>query len=208
MKGIAGIIIMGQLLCSLSVVAEENQGFYIGLGLGESQYDDNGYFDRVSMDDSEFAGKLYGGYRFNQYLSLETALVGMGTYQAQSFSSEIDNDFGVLSFSALGLLPLPYGMALYGELGFGVGTVTQDVTYVTPAGRLITDDDDGNGLAGIYGAGWLIIPPEFRVLEIRLGWEHYEFSANMTRVQGGIRSRSSEDLEFDMVFVGAALNFW
>ena len=212
MKRIAGVFIIAQLLCSPALVAEEKQaeqntGFYIGLGLGESQFDDDGYFDRQNMDDSEFAGKLYGGYRLNPYLSLEATLTGMGTYKATSYSSEINSDFGVLGFSVLGQLPLPYGMAIYGELGFGVGTITQEVTYVTPAGRLVTDDDSGDGVAGIYGAGWRIIPPNLRLLEFRVRWQHYAFSANTTRIQNGFTSRSDEDLKFDFVFVGAALNF-
>ena len=51
MMRIAGVFIIAQLLCSPALVAEEKQavqntGFYIGLGLGESQFDDDGYFDR------------------------------------------------------------------------------------------------------------------------------------------------------------------
>lgn len=187
---------------------QEHKGLYVGVGVGVSDYDDDGYFDQQRLDDSEAGVKIFGGYRFSEYLSLEAALVGLGTFEADSSSSEIKNQFGLISVSGLGYLPLAYGISLYGQLGFGIASINQDIAYATPSAQLVTRDDYDSALAGLYGVGLKFIPPTFRKLEFSLGWERYFFSTDTTRVDEGIRSKDDVDHEFDFVFVGVALNFW
>lgn len=191
-----------------AALAQDARGFYVGAALGASEYDDDGYFDQQRLDDSEVGGKVYGGYRFNSYVSVETALVGLGNFESKTSDSEVKNEFGVWSFSALGQLPLAYGMALFGELGFGFSSIYQDYAYVSPSAELVTGDDDDVDMAGIYGAGLLIIPPDFNKLELRAGWTRYVFSADTVRVDNGIKNGSEVDHEFDLFYAGIALNFW
>ena len=214
---IIGIILTASLFMPSMLAAQASQqeagdqqhrGFYIGAGIGASEYDDDNFYRGQNMDSSELGGKIYGGYRFNQYLGVEAALVGLGSFENSTFSSEIYNDFGVVSISGLGTLPLAYGLSLYGQLGFGLATVTQDITYATANGQLFTRDDDSDGLAGIYGGGILFIPSSLRILEFRLGWEHYDFSVDLSRVNNGVRSSKNVDTQFDLYFFGVAFNFW
>lgn len=195
-------------LVSTAVSAEAFRGFYVGAGIGASEYDDDGYYDEQRLDDSEVGGKVYGGYRFSKYLSLQAALVGLGNFEASAPDNKIENEASVITLSALGQLPLAYGIALYGELGVGYGTISQDISYATPGGLLVTDDDDDGGLAVQYGAGLLIIPPDFKKLEFRVGWERYAFSTDTISVDSGVRIKDDVDHEFDMIFVGVGLNFW
>lgn len=201
-------LLMPSLLLAEQTVPHETKGLYVGVGIGASSYDDDDYFDQLRLDDSEVGIKFYGGYRFSEYFSLEGALVGLGTFDTDSPDSEIKNEFGLMSFSGVGHLPLVYGISLYGQLGFGFASISQDIAYATPAAQLVTRNDDDTALAGLYGAGLKFIPPTFRKLEFSLGWERYVFSTDTTRVDGGIRSKEDVDHEFDFVFVGVALNFW
>jgi OOP family OmpA-OmpF porin len=206
------IILLALLMPSLALAeqttANETKGLYVGVGIGASSYDDDNYFDQLRLDDSEVGIKLFGGYRFSQYFSLEGAVVGLGSFDADSSSSEIKNEFGLMSFSGVGNLPIFYGIALYGQLGFGFASISQDIAYATPSAQLVTRNDNDSALAGLYGAGLKFIPPTFRKLEFTLGWERYVFSTDTTRVDAGIRSQDDVDHEFDFVFVGVALNFW
>jgi OOP family OmpA-OmpF porin len=207
------IIILLTLFMSPTAISEqaappEHKGIYVGAGIGASSYDDDGYFDQQRLDDSEVGIKFFGGYRFSEYFSVEGALVGLGTFDVNSSSSEVENQFSLMSFSGVGHLPLGYGISLYGQLGFGFASISQDIAYATPAAQLVTRVDSDSALAGLYGAGLKFIPPTFRKLEFSLGWERYVFSTDTTRVDGGIRSKDDVDHEFDFVFVGVALNFW
>jgi OOP family OmpA-OmpF porin len=202
------ILLTPAIALSEQTVPQEHKGLYVGAGIGASSYDDDDYFDQQRLDDSEVGIKLFGGYRFSEYFSLEGALVGLGSFEADSSSSEIKNEFGLMSFSGVGNLPLFYGISLYGQLGFGFASINQDIAYATPTAQLVTRDDSDTALAGLYGAGLKFIPPTFRKLEFTLGWERYVFSTDTTRVDAGIRSQDDVDHEFDFVFVGVALNFW
>ena len=201
-------LLIPSIALSEQASTQENKGLYVGVGIGASSYDDDGYFDQQRLDDSEVGIKFFGGYRFSEYFSLEGGLVGLGTFDADSSSSEIKNEFSLISFSGVGYLPLVYGISLYGQLGFGFASISQDIAYATPSAQLVTRNDSDSALAGIYGAGLKFIPPNFRKLEFSLGWERTVFSTDTTRVDGGIRSKDDVDQEFDFVFVGVALNFW
>jgi OOP family OmpA-OmpF porin len=202
------ILLSPTIALSEQTVPQEHKGLYVGAGIGASSYDDDDYFERQRLDDSEVGIKFFGGYRFSEYFSVEGALVGLGNFEADSSSSEIKNEFGLMSFSGVGNLPIFYGISLYGQLGFGFASISQDISYATPSAQLVTRNDNDSALAGLYGAGLKFIPPTFRKLEFSLGWERYVFSTDTTRVDGGTRSKDDVDHEFDFVFVGVALNFW
>ena len=82
LQAASGIVIL--LLVAASVQAENTSGgrWYVGGGLGAATGLDlcdavtPGFVTNPgSCDESEFAAKVFGGYKFNKYVGLEGALV-------------------------------------------------------------------------------------------------------------------------------------
>ena len=70
-------------LMSLPVMAAEDSGFYVGLGLGQSSVDTDSIeiIDDVAykFDDGSTAWKIFGGWRLNKYISFELDYFDTGT---------------------------------------------------------------------------------------------------------------------------------
>ncbi len=206
MKNLLVVSLLAAYLSSL-VTAEEGAGFFVGTGFGVSDYDEESFYQQQQLDDSASGGKFYGGYRFNHYVSVEGALLALGTFDADSFSAKVENDFSVLSVAVLGNLPLAYGFSLFGQLGVGMATISQEISYASPSGQLFTGDDDDSAGTSVYGVGVKLIPPKLPRIEFRLSWERYNFSVNTIRIENNTRIKDGVDTELDLYLLGIAYNF-
>lgn len=94
-------------------------GWYVGAGAGQSSFDDDaittseladevatiGDIDNVSVDvdDSDTGFKVFGGYRFNDFVALEAAYVDLGSIEASiSGDGTFDGGEGSEPFSFSG----------------------------------------------------------------------------------------------------------
>ncbi|WP_443088576.1 outer membrane beta-barrel protein [Vibrio sp. T11.5] len=61
--------------------ANVHSGFYLGAGVGTTDFDDDGYFSDTTLPistDSEHSYKIIAGYQFNRVVSLETQFTRYG----------------------------------------------------------------------------------------------------------------------------------
>jgi Outer membrane protein beta-barrel domain len=76
---------------------ENDSGFYVGAGVGQFnvQIDDVDDTDEAiqKLDDDDNSWKLFGGYRFNPYLSLEAAYIDFGGPEDSFEGSGSDNHY-------------------------------------------------------------------------------------------------------------------
>ncbi|MBY6185154.1 outer membrane beta-barrel protein [Marinobacter hydrocarbonoclasticus] len=147
------------ILSAYSQAAQgHDQGFYLGVGLGYASYSDDIYSSEVrnnllvqegitpgetfssssNGDDSSFAYKLFGGYRFNAFFAVEAFYAdfgdvsgglqwsGQGTITDATVPQPWDVDFQAenmkveaqaLGFSAVGSYPVADNVSLYAKLG-------------------------------------------------------------------------------------------
>ncbi|MCP1624033.1 outer membrane beta-barrel protein [Pseudomonas nitroreducens] len=127
---------LSKLLCALALTAPalamaDDSGLYVGGGVTRLEIDDR------SFDDQDDSYKLYAGYRLNNYLSLEGAVVDFGNM------SDGDKHFDGQSLQANVHLGFPIGqrIRLYGIAGVHAWHADKDA-----AGK--SDDVDA-----LYGFG-------------------------------------------------------
>ena len=101
-------------------------------GLNTAGLGGGGLTQTTSRDTTDFAGKVFGGYRFNQYIALEGSYVGFGTldYQYQFQQAGVPAGSGNMSYKSwswnvavVPRLPLQQGLFLQGKLGAAFTTV-------------------------------------------------------------------------------------
>jgi len=204
------IIAAGLLLCGsigLAQANEERTGFYLGGSLGGSELDDDDAYRNLSLDDSYAAARIFGGYHFTPYFSLEASLSSLGIYEADDRQTEIESAFGASTFSAVGHLPLGAGFSLYGQAGVGFAVIYQDIRYVSGNNSLVTSDDDDISWGYVVGAGARYTPPKLKSITFVLGWERYEFSLENITVVNNTPIKRDVDQSIDAIQLGAAYNF-
>ncbi len=83
----------------------KDRGWYIGFGFG--------FADDKGLDDDGDGFKVYGGYRFNRYIALEGALVGLG-----DDLGPIDVIKDGISVQAVATWPVRKKLGLFAKAGF------------------------------------------------------------------------------------------
>ena len=142
-----GIALIGALAAP-PLLAEDA---YLGLSAGESQLDDvcddvedTVVGGAVDCDDTDTAGKIFGGWKLTDWLGLEAAYVDLGTAEIDTPGSSVDLDADGFSLSAVGFLPLNDNFDLFAK----AGAYNWDVEADGIAGGL---EDDGTDAT--YGVG-------------------------------------------------------
>ncbi len=180
------MIIAGLALISVinSVAfAEDTSGgrWYVGGGLGAATGLDmcnafNPGFTTVpgSCDKSEFAGKVYGGYKFNKYLGAEGALVYLGTATATGtflgVPTTSDVYAGGLELAGTGTAPITDQFGIIGKLGVLLWGIRSET------GTGFERDDNGTSFA--MGAG--LKYDVTKHVGIRFEWERFWQVGNST----------------------------
>lgn len=156
-----------------------------GLGAAKTHLDDDGYFHdvfadlgagRPGVDNNAHTGHVFGGYRFNKFLAAQIDVRDLGSYEAKSATSKYTQDFGALTLSAVGFLPLGNYVSLYGQAGIGSVGVHEKISV--PGFRASGDDGAGTGT---LGAGVELRPFGLDKLAVRLSWQSYFFTARYDR---------------------------
>ncbi len=180
------MIIAGLALISVinSVAfAEDTSGgrWYVGGGLGAATGLDmcsafNPGFTTVpgSCDKSEFAGKVYGGYKFNKYLGAEGALVYLGSADANGtfLGVPVTSDVyaGGLELAGTGTVPITDQFGILAKLGVLFWGIHSEV------GTGFERDENGTSFATGMGLKYDIT----KNVGIRLEWERFWQVGNST----------------------------
>ena len=127
-----------------------------------------------TCDESEFAAKVFGGYKFNKYVGAEGALVYLGTADATGTYLGVpttdDVYAGGLELVAVGTLPVTDRFGILGKLG----GLFWGIASETGTGF----DRDDNGASWAIGAGLKYDITDH--VGIRIEWERFWDVGNST----------------------------
>lgn len=117
---------------------------YVGAAIGQSKYDLSSGTGNFRFDDTDTAGKIYGGGRFNQNFGLEIGYVNMGRADRAGGRTKAQG----IDLAVVGRAPLGDRFDVFGKLGTTYGwTRTSSV-----AGSGVQGGKD-NGFGVLYGVG-------------------------------------------------------
>jgi OOP family OmpA-OmpF porin len=167
-----------------------NQG-YLGASFGQSKSDD--LADAIStgfalagvpssVDESDSAWKLFGGFEVSQNLSVEFAYVDLGEVTGKGGGATVSVESSGFSASVLGTIPLSQRAGIFGR--FGLFNWDADISGSGPGGSLVASDS-GTDLAFGFGANFGL----GRNTKIRVEWERFEL----------------DDVDADLISVGLSI---
>ena len=179
---LGGIAVVG-LAFDATAVAQDASGFYVGASIGDFSFEVDGL--GRSLEGSNAAFKIFGGYTFNENLAVELARFDAGDPHERLGVFPIDAGFTGLNASAVGRLPLTDTFTLFGKIGIA--------SYVSEALIRFQDPDIETFSAGVsdedlsYGVGG----------EIRIG-DRFGLRAEYEVVN---------DVEFKLLSLGGVFRF-
>lgn len=107
-------------------------GFYMGAALGTTKHNlkksDFGPVGGIQarLDDSDRAGKVFGGYQFNPNVAIEAQYLDLGTsaakYTSASTVSTKEYTVHAMSIAAVGSLPVSNDLSLFAKIGSAATT--------------------------------------------------------------------------------------
>ena len=165
---------------------------YLGGSIGQSDIDDQiatGLITGGSVDGTDTAFKIFGGYMFNRHFGLELAYVDLGeaSYSGNFFGLPVTGGrvaLTGLNVSALGALPIGERFSVFGKIGlFMWEAEASDTTGGVP----FSAQQDGTDLAFGVGLGYQFT----RNLGVRAEWEMF----------------TTEDADSNLISVGLLWRF-
>ena len=170
----AGLIVLSTL-AGQAFAQQPQRGWYAGVSAGQSSadVDSNGLVvigataSTVSVEDTDTAFKVYGGYRFGRHLAVEAGYADLGSFGATrnvtspgigSVKAEtaVSGIFG----QAVGILPLGERFSLFGTAGLFANEVKTTLSSsggVVLVGQRSASNSDVNLKLGV-GAGFDFTP--------------------------------------------------
>ena len=164
------VLVAEMSTAAAAAAAATDEGFYVGMAYGQSQYEMNEDLDIFDIqtsqgqDDSDTALSIFMGYRANRYFRMEASYVDLGAatvYATGTFTSltpqPITGRFeGEIAskgaaFSVLGSIPVK-NLAFYGRIGLFMAHT--DLTGTVSSGPLSgSDTTSASTTAIIFGVG-------------------------------------------------------
>lgn len=142
---------------SFSALSANAENGYMGFGLGIATNDacDNQPAN-TECEDSKVAGRVIGGYQFNENFAIEGAYASLGEAEIRDLNSpaKVSFDGSAISLSLLAIAPISENWSLYGKAGVGRWDIEASAT--DGSGFSASGDDDGTD--PLFGAGlmWTI----------------------------------------------------
>lgn len=163
---------------TLPVYADNPSGPYVGGGFGQFNLEiDNlqdagqSIIDVVKSDDSSW--KVFAGWRFNPYLSLEAAYINLGDPDDRFTSTGSNGDYRVkmdgFSPSIIGTLPLG-PIELFGKVGYYIYSVDLRTQLDSPGTNFIDSSHSRSDF--VYGGG--VGMTFFEHLHVRAEYEVFD----------------------------------
>jgi len=146
------------------------QGWYVGVGAGQTNIDfvpsaDTGAGE--SIDDSDTAFKVFGGYGFSRHFAVEFGYADLGAFTARDPSGAVDIESSAIFAELVGSTKVHDRVDVFGKVG-----VAYWDTELDSIDSGVSSSGDDNGLDPVVGLGF-----DFRVgerLGVRLEWEQYQ----------------------------------
>lgn len=140
------------LVC-LPAIAETNVGFYAGGGAGKVELEDNIAGVRVELDGTGY--QVFGGYRFNEYGSLEVAYLDGGNPDNTVMGWAVESDASAIQGSALWQVPISSWFEAY--VRFSI--ISWEAEHTGTNGQVIVRlENDGTDVGFGIGAGLHLTP--------------------------------------------------
>ena len=162
-KGSFKIVAVAALL--LLTASAANASFYVGGALGQTSSDAEslGFGDPsasgASVDESDTGFKVFGGYNFMKFFSVEAAYVdvtGPGVEVAGSEPMSMTSSADGFAFEAVGVMPVGMKFQLFAEYGLFLWDGQADFSSQS-LGSFSASDDGTDPTFGV-GFGWNVIP--------------------------------------------------
>ena len=156
MRASIPIVLFGLALATASADAAD-RGFYVGAGAGQVNIQvDDVFGSGYDFDEDHFGYKVFGGYRFFPWLSVEGAFIDTGKPEVKSTVGDATAKLGieVQSLVAEAVFALPLGDTF--EVFIKPGIAYWDsTTSIRVSGPDFSDgiSDDDNGTAFFLGGG-------------------------------------------------------
>lgn len=136
---VLSILLVSSIACTAAFSAgAQDNGFYAGVGAGQSKVDEGGY------DDRETAFSAFGGYDFNRYVGVEAGYADLGELKSNVGAPALQATAPYLV--AVGKLPINDKFTAYAKAGINRWSLDDAVASVTG-----TNDDSGTDAT--YGLG-------------------------------------------------------
>jgi uncharacterized repeat protein (TIGR01451 family) len=217
---VAVLLLVAAGVAALAVVPEEvraqDRGWYAGAALGQASLD-YGASDLTqalagrgwniidpSVDDSDTAWKLYGGFSFNRVVALEAAWVDLGEVSTRFGASVPPNQVDTILGDTLAVHPalgqgavlsavfrweaVPERFSLYARTGLFAWSADIDVDVVSGATGSVSGDDSGVDLMYGLGLEWRLNPRWSLTGE----WERYRLNDWADVPSVGVKYRFGE----------------
>jgi hypothetical protein len=170
-KCVLGLLIV--LLVAAVPASADNKGFFVGGGLGKSNLEVSDFFpELVNLRGSEngFGFKLFGGYRFFEFLAVEAGYTDLGTQETWETSHLMFRHrvkVGVTGWNASAIGFLPLGSV---DLFAKVGVMSWDANIAIG----LVGSDEKESLSGTDMTFGLGIGFNFKHLFVRGEGEWYQ----------------------------------
>ena len=193
-KGVLKTATIAALL--LMTASAANASFYVGGSLGQTSSDVDAFGDvsgsGIEVDDSDTGFKVFGGYNFFKFLSVEAAYVDVSGPAAEMTVPEpmtVSTSADGFAVEAVGVMPVGVKFQLFAELGFFMWDGQAEVSSPSFSGS----GGSGDGTDPTYGVGfgWNVIPKG----QIRVEAERYAIGMG------------DQDMDLDMYSAGFAYRF-
>ena len=172
---IGNTIIALALACGAALAASQASAqAYLGGSIGQSDIDEQiatGLITGGSVDGTDTAFKIFGGYMFNRHFGLEAAYVDLGeaSYSGNFGGLPVTGgrvEVSGMNISALGALPIGERFSLFGKIGlFMWDAEASDTTGGIP----FSAQEDGTDVSFGIGLGYQFT----RNLGVRAEWEMF-----------------------------------
>lgn len=190
-KIVSAVAVVASLFAATAVQAQNVSGVYLGIGIGNTSFDDDGLWrgnDTLKEDGSTV--KAYGGYQFNRIIAIEATYTQYGDIKNQDYKLEPTS----IALAANVGYTFANGLRPYGILGVAALDLNESGNYFV--------DDSTRALH--FGLGLEYTPPAIPNFSIRLAYEADLFSIE----ERGSWGYSEEyDVRLDSFYVGAAYRF-
>lgn len=190
-------VLAAAVLATLTAPALQAQGFYVGAGVGQSDFRDacDGLADiGLSCDDTDTGWKLFGGFQFTPNWGVEAfyADLGEASVSGTVLGLPAAEKVSVDGFGIAGTATWPIGdrFGVFGKLGVFRWSLDDRATL---GGVSFALDDNGTDLMAGLGARYAFTEQ----FGVRLEWERFF----------NVGNSNTGDSDIDLFTVGATFSF-
>lgn len=155
---IAALLITGPAIA-------QDQGFYAGLSIGQSEAKntcDGVAGTGISCDGKDTAWKIFGGYQFSRHFAAELGYTDLGEVNLSAGPFTETLELNAIELVAVGMLPVADRFSLFGKLGVYRGEVEDNTNFGFSA------KETNTGLTFGFGARY-----DFGKLGVFGQWQRY-----------------------------------